>query len=98
MTKAKKLQAAVQVVGTFGEVAMFFMGFLAANKLWAGMVAMLITRIAIKLVMGQLMFHRQRANLDERVEIVEDRLKDFLKPVIEVKNSYQTKVGEQKNA
>lgn len=77
MKRAYKLQLAVQAVGSLGEIAMFFMGYAAANKAWGGMVALLITRILIKITTGQLMFHRQRANLDERVAIVEKRLKCF---------------------
>ena len=79
MNKAHKLQLAVQVVGSLGEIAMFFMGFAAAKSAWGGMVALLITRIAIKITTSQLMFHRQRANLDERVAVVEKRIKYFLR-------------------
>jgi hypothetical protein len=65
MTKPRKLQTAVQITGSLGEVAMFFMGYLAGLQVWWAMAIVLGVRIVIKLVTSELMFHRQRANLEE---------------------------------
>lgn len=65
MTKARKLQTAVQITGTLGEIAMFFMGFFSGLKIWWAMGLVLFVRITIKLVTSELMYHRQRANLEE---------------------------------
>ena len=65
MTKPRKLQTAVQVTGTLGEIAMFFMGYFSGMKVWWAMGLVLGVRIIIKLVTSELMFHRQRANLEE---------------------------------
>lgn len=65
MTKPRKLQTAVQITGSIGEVAMFFMGYFSGMKVWWAMGLVLFVRIVIKLVTSELMFHRQRANLEE---------------------------------
>ena len=78
LTKPRKLQTAVQITGSIGEIAMFFMGYFSGMKVWWAMGLVLFVRILIKLVTSELMFHRQRSNLDERVGIIQDRLMSVL--------------------
>lgn len=65
MNKPRKLQTAVQITGTLGEITMFFMGYFSGLQVWWAMGLSLLARIAIKLITSELMFRRQRANLAE---------------------------------
>lgn len=65
---SRKLQTAVQVIGSTGEIVLFMAGFFLGSKAFVAAGVLILLRIVIKLAMSELMFRRHRAVIKEGFE------------------------------
>lgn len=62
---SRKLQTAVQIIGSTGEIFLFLAGFLLGKEAFIAASVLIFIRIIIKLVMSELMYRRQQAVIEE---------------------------------
>ena len=68
MKKSRKIQTALQVVGSVGEIVLFLAGFFLGSKAFITAVTLIVARMVIKVVMSELMYRRQQVIIDEGFE------------------------------
>lgn len=68
MKNSRKLQTAVQIVGSSGEIFLFLAGFFLGSKAFAAAVGFIVARVVLKLLMSELMYNRQIAVINEGFE------------------------------
>lgn len=68
MKNSRKIQTAVQIVGSFGEIFLFLAGFFLGSKAFAAACGFIIARVVLKLLMSELMYNRQIAVINEGFE------------------------------
>lgn len=61
MKNSRKLQTAVQAVGSTGEIILFLAGFLLGKEAFIGATILILARIVIKVAMSELMYRRHQA-------------------------------------
>lgn len=71
MVNSRKIQTAVQCVGSFGEVVLFLAGYFLGTKAFVAAIVLILLRIVIKLAVSELMYRRQRAVIKEGFEEVQ---------------------------
>ena len=62
---SRKIQTAVQVVGSTGEIVLFLAGFFLGSKAFTAAAILICARIIIKLGMSELMYRRQQLIIRE---------------------------------
>lgn len=65
MKNSRYYQTAVQVVGSVGEVILFFSGFFLGKEAFAAAFILIILRIAFKLMVSEFMYRRMKAVVRE---------------------------------
>ena len=70
MKKSRKIQTAIQIIGSVGEIVLFLAGFFLGSKAFITAAALIVTRMIIKVVMSELMYRRQQLIIDEGLERV----------------------------
>lgn len=65
MNRSRKIQTAVQCVGSAGEVVLFLAGYFLGTKAFVAAIVLILLRIAIKLTVSELMYRRQGAVIKE---------------------------------
>ena len=68
MKNSRRLQTAVQVVGSTGEIILFLAGFFLGKEAFAAAGILISARIVIKLAISELMYRRQQAVIKEGFE------------------------------
>jgi len=61
----------LQVVGTLGEIALFFAGIYVGKGIWLLGLSLILIRILFKIIMSRLMYRRMQATIREKGERVD---------------------------
>ena len=65
MKTSRHYQTAVQIIGSLGEIILFFSGFLLGKEMFYAAAILVAVRIVFKISVSELMYKRMRAVVRE---------------------------------
>lgn len=68
MKKSRYYQTLVQVVGSFGDVVLFFSGWLMGKEYLLFALILILLRIGFKITVSELMYRRMKAVIREETK------------------------------